>query len=204
MAEYAKCSLCNEKDLTENLLIPCKCNRWVHRSCLNKKRIESKEYFDRCPVCEAEYCMQQKQYPNWRKYAEIYGSLIRDLMLFATLFLAASFVTGTIARKLGIQTGFPDTVFGGFVICGVVGFVVAIYTMIMLANDGSFFILNAPDMQGDNMLVMFVVIGVIALVVGTGYWFVKAFQDRLERHERAFGVKEKIVLDYAAGTEEGL
>lgn len=196
MSEFAKCALCNQKDSTENLLMPCKCHRWVHRACLNKRRVESQEFFDHCPVCGTEYCIQQKQYPNWRKYVEIYGSVLRDLLVMGAIFLAASMATGKIMRILGIVTKYSDSTVGAMVIAGVVGFIACVCAMFYLLQESNVYLFDLPDCRGDNAAIVFVVIGVAVLIGGTSYWIVITVQERLKRHERAFGVKEKIVLDY--------
>ena len=198
--DYSKCSLCKEKDITENMIMPCKCNQWVHKSCLNKKRIADPTYFDECPVCKSKYCLEKKIIPEWKKIAEIVFSVVIDLLLFVSAFTAGASILGWIIAKCGITFSWTNKPFliGATVLMGVLGFIAMIYGMLRIFRDNVIMLHNI-DFRGDNALIMFVVIGCVVLLFGIAYWLYVTLKYRIERHKRAVGVKEFEVKDFTRG-----
>lgn len=201
---YAKCSICHEKDFTENMLIPCKCDRWVHRKCLDKRRVSSAEHYEKCPECGSTYQTEKKVIPEWIKYTQIIGSVILDLCIFISMFTFASIVTGKVLKKFGYQVaGYSEAVTGCLVICGVVGFVVVVCAMVSSWKNGcvggGFMPMHSDS--SDNVITILVIIGIIALITATAYWMYHAISERIAKHKRSVGVKENVVIDYTRGID---
>lgn len=199
---YSKCRICHEKDRTENMLMPCKCGNWVHRSCLNKKRISDPSYYDSCPICGAHYNFEKKEIPEWRKTTEIVLSVLFDLLAFILLFTVSSYLLGKLIQKtnhkpLNISN---STLLGAAIIFGILGIIIVIVSVFYAAQYNPFFI-NTVDCNDENALVVFIIIGAVAVVSATVYFTYQTLKDRLERHKRAVGVKENVVQDYLRGVD---
>ena len=201
--DYAKCSICKEKDFTNNLIVPCKCDKYVHRSCLNKKRIKEPAYFDQCPICAATYNMEKKEIPEWKKITQIVFSVIFDFMTFIITFVAASSIFGWVLVKLGIKFAWTDKPFfiGSIVMIGILGFISFLYGLMLIMKDNIFFLHNL-DFRGENALFLFLIIGAIVLISASIYWIYKTLKERIEHHKRSIGVKEFEVKDYTRGIED--
>jgi uncharacterized membrane protein len=202
--DYAKCAFCKEKDHTKNMLMPCRCDHWVHRDCLNKKRIADPNYFSECPVCKSAYNLEQKKIPEWRKYAEIIGSVVLDLATFAMLFCAASIATGKLLIALKVESRLTPGQLGAFVICGVLGFIAFIAGIVMIMKDQPVYLYWFHGIQCDNdsAPLIFVTIGAIVLAIAAVWWAVVTIKARIEKHQRAIGVKEFVVKDYTRGIQD--
>lgn len=200
--EYSKCRICKEKDRTENMLMPCKCGTWVHRSCLNKKRISDPSYYDSCPICGAHYNFEKKKIPEWKKTTEIVLSVVFDLLAFITLFLLFSYLIGKLIQKSGKKplNISNSTILGSAIVFGILGIIAFIVAIFYLAQNNPFFI-NTVDCNDENAFVIFIIIGAVTVLTATVYVTYITLKERLEKHKRAIGVKENVVRDYLRGVD---
>ena len=184
------------------MIMPCKCGTWVHRSCLNKKRISDASYYDSCPMCGAHYNLEKKVIPEWQKTAEIVLSVVFDLLAFITAFLFLSYIVGKLIQKSGKRplNISNSTVLGAAIVFGILGIIIFIIAIFYVAQSNPFFI-NTVDCNDENAFVIFIIIGAVAVISATAYVTYITLKKRLEKHKRAIGVKENIVQDYLRGVD---
>jgi hypothetical protein len=200
--DYAKCVLCKEKDHTGNMIRACKCDQWTHRDCLNKKRVSDAKSFSSCPVCGSDYNMEKHEIAEWRKIAEIIGSVLIDLCGFVLAFVAGSLVLGEFLIFCGAETTLKPPIFGALVIFGVLGFIALVYGLSQMAHGGIWFPMHMDVGRNDGALVMLIVIGAIGVVAAAIYWTVVTVKERIEKHKRSVGVREFVVRDYTRGVSD--
>lgn len=200
--EYSKCRICKEKDRTENMLMPCLCGTWVHRSCLNKKRISDPSYYDSCPICGAHYNFEKKKIPEWKKITQIVLSVVFDLLTFIALFVIFSYIIGKLIQKTGQKPlGITNsTVLGAAIVFCVLGVITVIVAILYVAQNNPF-IINTFDCNDENAFVVFIIIGAVAVLSATAYVTYITLKKRLDKHKRAVGVKENVVHDYLRGVD---
>ena len=200
--DYSKCAICREKDHTTNMIMPCKCGTWVHRACLDKKRIKDRRYYDSCPICNVKYNLEVNKIPEWKKKAEIYLSVLRDLLFGILLFIIASNLLGRLCFRfnLTVTNINNQTLLGAAVICFVCGIIAFIFGIFYVADNQPIF-LYQMNFNDQNAFVVFIIIGCIAVVSTVVYFTYKTLKERLEEHERSVGVKENIVQDYLRGVD---
>lgn len=201
--DYSKCWVCREKDQTANMIMPCKCDRWVHRSCLNRKRISDPAYFDHCPDCGTDYNLEVRELSVCRACTQIALSIIADLAIFASSFALLSYLIGLAMLKLGVAQDTSHPALNGvLVLFGVIGFAAVIFMIVTVARRPGavldFPLLNS-DGGGEGALVALVVIGFVIVVAGTFYWVFDTAKKRYQRHKRAVDVKRYVVTDYLRG-----
>jgi hypothetical protein len=197
--DYAKCALCKEKDHTGNMIRACKCDQWTHCDCLNKKRISDAQYFSSCPDCGSDYNMEKQEFPEWRKIAEIVGSVLLDLSGFILAFGAGSLVIGKVFIFFGVQTTLKPHIYGGLVVLGVLGFVALVYGIAMTARGAFWFPMHLNVGRDNNAMILLIVIGAIVVITAAVYWTCVTIKERVEKHRRSIGVREFVVKDYARG-----
>ncbi|OHT10663.1 hypothetical protein TRFO_04165 [Tritrichomonas foetus] len=202
--DYSKCRICKEKDHTNKMIMPCKCGTWVHRSCLNKKRVSDPAYYESCPICGATYNFEFKKMPEWKKHFQIISSVILDVISICSMFALSSFILGKLFITFNIKSELiPNpTLFGGAIICGIIGFCIIIYAM---SQGGFFYFYPSNFYSGNNnndALMAFVVIGIVAVFASLIYYTYYITKSRYERHRRAVGVKENVVTDYLKGVDK--
>jgi hypothetical protein len=202
--DYAKCAFCKEKDHTKNMLMPCSCDHWVHRDCLNKKRIADPKYFSECPVCKSAYNLEQKPIPEWRKYGEIVGSVLLDLTSFVILFAAASILTGKLLVRMNFHPEMRPGYLGACVIFGILGFGAFIAGLFMIMRDQPvyFFWMHGMDCHNEGAPLVFITIGAIVVTGAAVWWAYVTIKARIEKHQRAIAVREFVVKDYTRGIQD--
>ncbi|KAH0793255.1 hypothetical protein GPJ56_002813 [Histomonas meleagridis] len=198
--DYSKCWICKEKDQTANMIVPCKCDRWVHRSCLNKKRISDAAYYDHCPICNTSYNLEVKPMSKYRVAAEIIGSVLLDILVAVAIFVISSKILGTILIKCHVtyKTTSNPTLMGALTIFAIIGIISIIFGIFYISQNGVIW-LDLPDFRGDNAGTVLVVIGIIVVAIASIYWIYITLKNRFERHQRAVGVKQNVVTDYLRG-----
>jgi hypothetical protein len=201
--DYSKCAICKEKDHTGNMLRACKCDQWTHRDCLNKKRISDASYFASCPVCGTDFNMEKKEISEWRKIAEIIGSVLLDLCGFTVAFAGAAALFGRFLIWMGVHTTFGPNTLGALTMFGILGVITMIIGIAQLARDGGMiYFMHGMNFRDDSAVAVFVIIGILVAVGATIYWTVKTIRERIAKHKRAIGVRELVVQDYTRGIDD--
>lgn len=181
--------------------MPCKCDKWVHRSCLNRKRISDSKYFDHCPVCGTDYNLEVKEISKIKVITEIGFSIFVDLFVFVSLFLLISKLIGILLVKFGSNESTTNPTYrGALILFGIVGFIGIIMGIIALVRSNAvFFDFPFISANDDNALLVFVIIGIVIVAIATFYWAYITAQKRYQRHKRAVDVKKYVVTDYLRG-----
>lgn len=193
--EFAKCSVCHEKDTTDAMLMPCRCDRWTHQICLDKKRIAEASHFDRCPLCGEHYKIDEHKITDTTRKLQIISAISRDVIFFIVLFLLSSSLSGKILVMANVELKYSPMISGVVLVSGVLLFISFIFGIISIAR-GKFIFLNGIDCRQKYAVVILVAIGAFVLAAATVYWIITTVTERFRSHVRRADVKTHIVLDF--------
>lgn len=193
--EFAKCSICHQKDSTDTMLMPCMCKRWTHQECLDKKRIEESSHFDRCPLCGEHYKIEEHRLTDMSRKLQISMLVGLDIVIFSLLFLVSSYLAGKILVLTNVNLKYSPQIGGVLVVCVILLFIAFIFGIISIAR-GKFIFLNGIDCRQKYAVAILVAIGVFVLAAATVYWIVTTVTERFRSHIRRVDVKTNVVIDY--------
>jgi hypothetical protein len=212
--DMAECAFCQQEEKMANMLIPCSCNHWVHRTCLDKRRIADAQCFTQCRVCHSIYNLEHKQIAKWQKSALVIGCVLLDLMCLVLLLTATSFILGTSLIAMKCETTMNPGALGALVILGTYG-VVSLIVGLTAARW------QHPQLGANTWIIMFplpipcydccrwwaiielVLLLILAIPKMVSLVVIPSLQlayvpikARIDTHRRAVAVMEFVVVDY--------
>lgn len=184
------------------MIVPCKCGYHAHISCLNKLRLKDKEAYEKCPNCGAEYNLEPKEYKQWVANLQITIGVLRDFIIFTMIFILASFGLGWVITKLGGGFSFTHNpvLVGSLVICTILG-IVALFFVFIKQPSNCFYM---TDFQGQDGLMVLIVVGALCLIGGSIFFVVKTTTDRIEHHKRRVEILHTNIHDFSVTEGERL
>ena len=181
-----KCRICNKEDSRSNLILPCKCDGYVHDRCIDDQRSNSlnPESYYRCGVCYDKYLLHQirsSAYSEAKQKLFRY-LLIRDVVSLIGLTLIVLFMIASI-----VQWSRPDLNFLqclGSVVATVL-VIMGLFTTIVMGNIHFMYLGNSRNGRSNCfVMVLFGIIGLACCV----YYIGKFVYYSYKRHRARLGL----------------